>query len=93
MFAVILASEPQVVPFRLKPFDEAVHRDLNHVGLAIASHATLAVLDPTLSRKVGRLGNVKAGVEAGMIAHGERDHDLAFFLDNLKEKIRIAYQH
>ena len=76
----------QNLPFRLEPFDEAVHGDLDHVGLAVAADAPLAVLHPPFRREVGGLCDVEAGVEPGVVTHWKGDHDFTFFLNNLEFK-------
>ena len=75
-----------LLPFRLKPLDEALHGDLHHVRLAVASGGSLSVLHPPLGGKVCRLRYVEARVEARVVAHRERDHDFALLLDDLEIK-------
>ena len=77
-------SQLSQVPFRLQPFYEAIHRDLDHVVLAVTPDATFSVLDPPLRREVGRFGDVEPRVEPAVVAHRKCDHEFALFLNNLQ---------
>lgn len=46
----------------------------------------LAIFDPSLCRKVGRLSTVEAVVEASMVGVGESNHELTSLLSNLRNK-------
>lgn len=46
----------------------------------------LAVIDPAQGCEVGGFGAVESVVESGMISVRERDHELALFLSDLREK-------
>lgn len=70
MTAHVLTFQPIIVSLWLETAYEGLHRDLNHVAAASANTSPLAVLDPTLRRKVGRLGAVEAMIEPGMVAEG-----------------------
>lgn len=46
----------------------------------------LAVIDPAQGCEVGGFGTVESVVESGVISVRERDHELALFLSDLREK-------
>ena len=56
-----------VSPVRLETFDEGVHGNVDHVGLAVAAAGSLAELDPPRSGKVGALGSVESCFEGKRI--------------------------
>ena len=56
---------------------------MHGVWPAVAPRRPLSVLHPPLRREVGRLGDVEARVEAGVVSQRERYHDLSFLLHNL----------
>jgi len=80
----ISTLQPELVPVRLQSTHKHVHRDLDRVRHAVTVGAPLAVLDPPLRGKIGRLGAVEALVEASVVAVWERDHDFPRLLCNLK---------
>ena len=53
-----------ISPFWLKSFDEAVHGDVDHVGLAVAPGGALPVLDPPRGREVCALRAVEPYAKA-----------------------------
>ena len=70
-------------PVWLQPLDESLHGDVYGVRPTVAPRRPLPVLHPPLRREVGRLGDVEARVEAGVVAERERYHNLSLFLHNL----------
>ena len=74
------------IPFWLEPFDEAIHRDLDHVVFAVTPDAPFAVLDPPVGREICGFCNVEARVEAAMVAQRKCDHEFALFLYDLQNK-------
>ena len=57
--------------------------DVDSVWSAVASRGSLPELHPPGRGKVCALGAVEPGVEAGVVATGEGDHDLALVLHYL----------
>lgn len=56
----------------------------NRVISGTYQNCLLAILNPSLSGKIGGFCTVETVVETGMICIGERDHELPSLLSNLK---------
>ena len=93
MWCNVLALQPGAQLVWLVTPDKGCHVHLDRLCHAVAGAMALAVLNPPLCGKVGRLCNVEAMIETRVVSVGEDDDDGARLVHHLDDGNTMELQH